>query len=404
MKSISTFSIQKLFGLYDYKIAFQDNDLILIGENGSGKTTIMNVLFYFLTKQWEELVSINFNSISIKFIGHAKLLTVTRKEIEEFLSFRHGRLYLFSENQHVQKMSQNLNMISGVLTKIFEDSFILYLPTFRRIENKRQLSEKKTDGLPHLEYNSEEKNYKMLKEFGMDDVHMQNMIYSSRLKDKYVKSLNRLNKQYLNDILVGSYEIDSNILLDFSRDKLVYAVDSIDEHLLSKSNKEKLKSVFNQIANKESVETTDREKILSHYLFLLLNSQVEIQKQRINMSLFVSRCNKYLHGKHLVFDEKLLSYKLINEDGKELQLDALSSGEKQIVSIFSYLCLSSNTSVFVMIDEPELSLSVDWQRTILEDIKECPSCKGLFAVTHSPFVICDTLREYARGMGEFKKS
>ena len=184
----------------------------------------------------------------------------------------------------------------------------------------------------------------------------------------------------------------------------MYAVDSIDEHLLSKSNKEKLKSVFNQIANKESVETSDREKILSHYLFLLLNSQVDIQKQRINMSLFVSRCNKYLHGKHLVFDEKLLSYILINEDGKELQLDALSSGEKQIVSIFSYLCLSSNTSVFVMIDEPELSLSVDWQRTILEDIKECPSCKGLFAVTHSPFVICDTLREYARGMGEFKKS
>lgn len=403
MKSISTFSIQKLFGLYDYKIAFQDNDLILIGENGSGKTTIMNVLFYFLTKQWEELVSINFNSISIKFIGNAKLLTVARKEIEEFLSFRHGRLYLFSENQHVQNMSQNLNTISGVLTKIFEDSFILYLPTFRRIENKRQLSEKITDGL-HLEDSSEEKNYKMLKEFGMDDVHMQNMIYSSRLKDKYVKSLNRLNKQYLNDILAGSYEKDGDVLLSFSRDKLVYAVDSIDEHLLPKSNKERLKRVFNQIANKESEESTDREKILSHYLLLLMNSQVEIQKQRINMNLFVSRCNKYLHGKYIIFDENLLSYNLINEDGKELQLDALSSGEKQIVSIFSYLCLASNTNVFVMIDEPELSLSVDWQRTILEDIKECPSCKGLFAVTHSPFVICDSLREYARGMGEFKKS
>lgn len=301
-------------------------------------------------------------------------------------------------------MSQNLNMISGVLTKIFEDSFILYLPTFRRIENKRQLSEKITDGLPHFEDSSEEKNYKMLKEFGMDDVHMQNMVYSNRLKDKYVKSLNRLNKQYLNDILEGSYEKDGTILLNYSRDKLVYAVDSIDVHLLPKSNKERLKRVFNQIANKESEESTDREKILSHYLLLLLTSQIDIQKQRIDMSLFVSRCNKYLHGKHLVFDENLLSYKLINEDGKELQLDSLSSGEKQIVSIFSYLCLSSNTNVFLMIDEPELSLSVDWQRTILEDIKECPSCKGLFAVTHSPFVICDTLRKYARGMGEFKKS
>ena len=62
-----TFESGKIYGIY--------------GKNGSGKTTIMNVLFYFLTKQWEELVSINFNSISIKFIGHAKLLTVTRKEI-----------------------------------------------------------------------------------------------------------------------------------------------------------------------------------------------------------------------------------------------------------------------------------------------------------------------------------
>ena len=95
-------------------------------------------------------------------------------------------------------MSQNLNMISGVLTKIFEDSFILYLPTFRRIENKRQLSEKITDGLPHFEDSSEEKNYKMLKEFGMDDVHMQNMVYciaqKHLSKHKYL-DIEKQNKQ-----------------------------------------------------------------------------------------------------------------------------------------------------------------------------------------------------------------
>ena len=121
------------------------------------------------------------------------------------------------------------------------------------------------------------------------------------------------------------------------------------------------------------------------------------------MNLFITMCNKYLHGKQLVFSEKSLGYNLLDESKKELALEALSSGEKQIVSIFSYLCLAPTSSVFVMIDEPELSLSVDWQRTILEDIKKCPSCKGLFAVTHSPFVIGDTIREYARGLGEFKK-
>ena len=39
-----------------------------------------------------------------------------------------------------------------------------------------------------------------------------------------------------------------------------------------------------------------------------------------------------------------------------------------------------------MIDEPELSLSIDWQRRLLPDIIRSGNCNMLLAVTHSPFI------------------
>ena len=55
----------------------------------------------------------------------------------------------------------------------------------------------------------------------------------------------------------------------------------------------------------------------------------------------------------------------------------------------------------VLIDEPELSLSVPWQRRFLRDIRNGDFCAGLIAVTHSPFIYDNELREYAHSLGEF---
>jgi predicted ATPase len=53
------------------------------------------------------------------------------------------------------------------------------------------------------------------------------------------------------------------------------------------------------------------------------------------------------------------------------------------------------------IDEPELSLSVPWQRQFLVDIVQGKFCSGLMAVTHSPFIYENELDDYTHGLGEF---
>jgi predicted ATPase len=49
----------------------------------------------------------------------------------------------------------------------------------------------------------------------------------------------------------------------------------------------------------------------------------------------------------------------------------------------------------VLIDEPELSLSIDWQKRLLTDVISAPSCEQLLAITHSPFIFENELDPFA---------
>ena len=42
--------------------------------------------------------------------------------------------------------------------------------------------------------------------------------------------------------------------------------------------------------------------------------------------------------------------------------------------------------LIILIDEPELSMSVEWQEALLTDIAECEKVSHVTAMTHSPFI------------------
>lgn len=84
-------------------------------------------------------------------------------------------------------------------------------------------------------------------------------------------------------------------------------------------------------------------------------------------------------------------------------MEELSSGEKQIVSLFSHLLLDQDVLNYIVIDEPELSLSVDWQQRFLEDISEVPTCAFIGAVTHSPFIFENSLDRHTLDLLEHTK-
>ena len=97
------------------------------------------------------------------------------------------------------------------------------------------------------------------------------------------------------------------------------------------------------------------------------------------IDMYVSTVNDLLEGKRVAFTGDDVCVFDETNDVRINQND-LSSGEKQIVSLFSHLYLSGKERYFVLIDEPELSLSVPWQRRFLEDIRGGHFCAGLVAV------------------------
>jgi predicted ATP-binding protein involved in virulence len=63
--SIERFQIFGLYGFRNFDIKIKDNKLILVGENGSGKTTILRLFFYFLSGRWESLNKYKFEKLII---------------------------------------------------------------------------------------------------------------------------------------------------------------------------------------------------------------------------------------------------------------------------------------------------------------------------------------------------
>lgn len=83
------------------------------------------------------------------------------------------------------------------------------------------------------------------------------------------------------------------------------------------------------------------------------------------------------------------------KNGKQIPIDSLSSGEKQIVFRGCFLLKDANAmgGAFAFIDEPEISLHPNWQTRIMDYYKgiftgdDGKQTSQIFAVTHSPFVI-----------------
>ena len=84
---IKSFTIKGLFGTTDLTIPFEGNAKILIGENGLGKTQVLNMLYYTLTKKIEKLIEFAFSSIIIEF-GNGDKVQINRPDVER-LFFDH---------------------------------------------------------------------------------------------------------------------------------------------------------------------------------------------------------------------------------------------------------------------------------------------------------------------------
>lgn len=457
MEDITSFTIEGLFGDRNIAIPVTDNTLILVGPNGIGKSSVATIFYYFVSRQWSRLLSFDFKAISAH-IG-SETVTIQREEISGLSDFKklasgippHSRVRLdverlveaglaerflstdklspidrrtvsdlfkipLSEVSYFQRsLSRRIGSMSGDLEyaprlnieRRISDLLpgrALYLPTYRRIEKDirdifpdfESRYRAHTGETGELRAGRTASHYIELVSFGMEDVRANISSKMAELRDYSLKQYNNLSGLYLRDVIHGRADRfaakDINNLTDEDVDDVLGRV---SEAALPAGDKALLREKIQSIKDKrEGVEPNDR--YLAHYFTQLLAANADIRKRERDISSFVEVCNAYLNpSKYMEYDEKTFSVSIYDEGDRQIDLSVLSSGEKQIVSIFAHLYLENVQDQFLVIDEPELSLSVPWQKRFLPDIQKSGRCGFLLSVTHSPFIFENDLRSYA---------
>ncbi len=168
---ITSIKIEKLWGINSYYIKLEDNKIIIVAENGEGKTVLLRLIFYFLSKQWDKLSEYDFQSISMTISG--KEYTVDRLYVSHSITpyqirtmsekypiykdfINKGLRILLKENKlmdlkssfKIKKFAFEHSISESILENIIQDILelkykqynfdfdipTLFLPTYRRIE------------------------------------------------------------------------------------------------------------------------------------------------------------------------------------------------------------------------------------------------------------------------------
>ncbi len=441
---ISEFSILGLHGNKNIRLKLEDNTLILVGENGTHKTTILTLFYSFLAGDVARLAKYNFNSLKIVINDKPFLFEdtqifselnrlrkrllpprlrvhieekdhVTNEEIIEILKADGApKSHIYKIEQELTNLLDDCENFEKNGFKVFKDikellepCHLLFLPTYRRIEKQLKdllaLKERMTYGSYDYEsglksFTSKDYCTESIK-FGMEDIQDIWDETIAELKNKATQGIKKLDKEYIEELLTNQHKSINIKDLNFGESIKKRVFDRIKEEGISKEALDKLEKLISGGLNDKQVIYFFKKR------YDLYGKLFEYEEP---LKALCDACNRYLRSNEIVFNPVKLEVYIRNRKTSEsspeqrIQLDQLSSGEKQLVSLFTHLYLAEGKQYFVIIDEPEISLSLEWQKTFLQDLRQGTFCSGLFVATHSPFMFAnDLLRPYAHGVGEF---
>lgn len=411
MYYISSAKIEGFWGNKTIEIPFDSQMNFLIGVNGSGKTTIINIIASVLNFDLKSLARFKFKKVRVEFknIDKSKLFQPYVELFKEDNERRHT--YKLKYKHKENPLEAKLDLL--------EDEDNLY--GFLKHKNKRFLSD--------LFYSDKEKLISELGEvinISWLSIHRHDSLSDNKRELSYLSTIDR-KLEDLSTKFIRHYSILQSKLSEQNVDFQKYIFLSLlddpnkDYALISNINLEKqeetIKDIFSEFqipktkytsklirhikSSNEAVSKFKNKINLSPKDLTSLNDIVKIESvidewRRVkkeqglllkNMSSFLEVINNLFNNNKIIISKYNDLRVKRDDDGDEFKLQELSSGEKQLVIIMIESLLQDSKSHVFIADEPELSLHIEWQEKLVDSIlKINPNTQIIFA-THSPDVV-----------------
>jgi predicted ATPase len=341
--SIKKIDIYGLFGCYNYlDINIENSYLLFYGENGVGKSTVLNIIFDFFSLELFEkdsnLRSL-FEKLYVEFHNGSSYL-IENNSVSILDSGK--KKYQFEIEEGITK--EHVDMLSIINTEV------LFINDDSELHTVSSKKKKEMKSLEVLVKNVEEllfKEYERVLESNIEDM---NGIFLEVVRRTVAKDISELELTKTHD--------EYNLNMETARKLSRYGLIKWDETYDSISGNEKSLTQFN---------------LVQFYNYHQSNLFAKMDKIYYKIDSLIEEVNSYLFDKKITY-HVTNGFKIIHSrTNTQLSVRCLSSGEKKLLRLLFSCIISSDNVGLYLVDEPELSLNMNWLPRIESSLKKLNS-------------------------------
>lgn len=419
---VTRIEVEKLFGRYNYKIEIPcinsstiSKIAMLYGDNGTGKTTILKLLFHLISPSGNRghrtfICRLPFSRFAVVFSDGTKIealrdglnlmgsftfaFTRQRRTISgAIMPDAEGKVVSSGISATAEKAISELEKL-GLSVFFLGDDRILQSDQFEEDPEALHALERRyyddeaareVTRRQFLSTTADRRDYALRQSLkrATEWINVRSIRASSRGESEaqqiYANIVEEINR-------IGVPQADA---YEAGKEKLIEELKELDERT-SAHERFGLTPRINAGRFVEGINQTAADGL--PFVSQVIKSFVDGQRARLDslddlyniLNRFLILINEFLRDKHIVMDTSS-GISIMVDSGAKLAPENLSSGEKQLLLLFCNVLTSTDVASLFIIDEPEISLNIKWQRKLVDsliDITTASSCQFLLA-THS---------------------